>query len=69
LVTNDRRLIANARSLGAKILNNSAFIEWLLSKKKKAALPKPTISDTKQNIERLLTIFEQKLKDEDSDDQ
>ena len=65
VVTNDRGIMANARSLGAKTIKNAEFIEWLLSRKKKSAHPKPEVADTKQNIERLVNIFEKKLKEEE----
>jgi hypothetical protein len=65
VVTNDRGLVANVRPLGAKITGNAEFIEWLMSRKKKASSPKPEVADTKQNIERLLAIFEKRLEEED----
>lgn len=65
VVTNDRGLMANARSLGAKTTGTAPFIEWLLNRRKKNATPKPHIADTKQNIDRLLLIFEERLKEED----
>jgi predicted RNA-binding protein with PIN domain len=65
VVSNDRGLIANARPLGAKTIANADFIEWLLTRKKKTSSPKPHIADTKQNIDRLLKIFENRLKEEE----
>ena len=65
VVTNDRGLIANARRLGAKTMGNSEFIEWLLNRRKKGTAEKPHMADSKTNIERLLSIFEQKLKEDD----
>jgi len=63
VVTNDRALIANVRQAHAKAIGNEKFIHWILKKKKKTAF-KPDIADTKQNIERLLLIFEKKLEEE-----
>jgi len=65
VVTNDKGLTANARSHGAKTIANAPFIEWLLSKKKKPGAAKPEIADTKEHIDRLLKIFEKKLKAEE----
>lgn len=65
VVTNDRGLMANVRPLGAKIIGNAEFIEWLMSRKSRATSPKPPLADTKQNIERLLAIFEKRLEEED----
>lgn len=65
VVTNDRGLIANARSLGAKIVPNREFVERLLSRKKKGPPTKTEMADSKQNIERLRIIFEKKLSEED----
>jgi len=65
VVTNDRGLIANAKSHGSKTVGTAPFIEWLLNRKKQISSPKPEISDSKQNIERLLIIFENRLKEED----
>lgn len=64
VVTNDRGLIANVRSLGAKTIGNDKFIQWLVTRKKKPAL-KTEIADSKQNIERLIIIFEKRLKEEE----
>ncbi len=65
VVTNDRGLIANVRSLGAKTIGNAPFIEWLIHRKKGAPSREPEVADTKQNIERLLLIFEKRLEEED----
>ncbi len=66
VVTNDRALIANIRSHGAKAMGNAKFIDMLLKRRKKGGGAKPDIVDTKQNIQRLLSIFERKL-DEEAD--
>lgn len=66
VVTNDRGLIANCRPLGAKIVSNRDLIRWLQEKnKKRKKTAKISIVETKQNIDRLLKAFEDKLKEED----
>jgi predicted RNA-binding protein with PIN domain len=65
VVTNDRGLMAHVRPLGAKTMVNPEFIEWLLTRKKSVSTSKPKYADTKQNIERLLRIFEKRLEEED----
>lgn len=63
VITNDRGLIANCRPLGAKIISTYDFIKWLLEKsKKKKKAEKPTRTETKHDLDRLLQIFEKKLK-------
>lgn len=64
VVTNDKGLIAHARSHGAKIIGNAEFIECLIAKKRKTEKPKPEAADSKANIERLLKIFEKKLEED-----
>lgn len=64
VVTNDRGLIANVHPLGAKTIGNAKFIQWLVNRRKRPAL-KTEIADSKQNIERLITIFEKRLKEEE----
>lgn len=67
VVTNDRGLIANCRPLGAKIISNTEFLAWLQKKtKKKNKVAKISIVETKQNLDRLLKAFEEKLKEDDS---
>ncbi len=69
VVTNDRGLIRHVRSMGAKVQSNSEFIHSLLSRSKKRSEKKGMPSDSKQNIERLLKIFEERLmKNEGLDD-
>lgn len=65
VVTNDKGLIANVRSYGAKLLKNEEFIKKILIKKKNSTETKVDIADSKKNIERLQAIFEKKLKEED----
>lgn len=61
VVSNDKHLCREARSLGAKTQSNEAFLRYLEKKRparrEKAYEPK----DSPQNIERLLKIFEAEL--------
>ena len=63
VVTNDRGLRLHAQSLGAKVQGNVAFIQYLKKKslKKKKGKRAPVV-ETQQNIDRLLKIFEERLK-------
>lgn len=63
VVTNDRGLILHAKSLGAKVLSNSQFIQWIEKKKKQKKIEEP--KETRYNFERLLKIFEERLKNSD----
>lgn len=60
VVTNDKGLIRHAKSAGAKAMGNEEFIEWLHKPKKKKTVKEP--KETQQNIDRLLKIFEERLK-------
>lgn len=60
VVTNDRGLARHAKSYGSKVMGNDEFISWINKKKKKKAVE---AADTKENIDRLLKIFEEKLED------
>ena len=66
VVTNDRGLILHVASLGAKSLSNGEFIRWLKGKSKKKKAEEIEPKDSQKNIDRLLKIFEERLK-EDSD--
>lgn len=63
VISNDKKLQANARSLGARTMKSSEFIQWLKHKKKPTKTTKPQIVETAQNIERLLNIFEKRLEE------
>jgi predicted RNA-binding protein with PIN domain len=68
VVTNDRALFTNARVLGAKTTRNAEFIQWLMNRKKKnTGVPKPDITETRYNIDRLLVVFEKRLEEYDDD--
>jgi len=60
VVTNDKGLGLHAKSAGAKVQENDIFIHWLQKKKKKSQSLEP--KETQQNIDRLLKIFEERLK-------
>src|SRR6185312_915255 len=61
VVTNDKGLGLHARSHGAKVWSNAEFIHWLKGRgqKKKAKAIEP--KETKENIDRLLKVFEERL--------
>ncbi|MGB7978733.1 MAG: NYN domain-containing protein [Chlamydiales bacterium] len=60
VVTNDRGLGRHAKAAGAQVQDNDAFVQWLYKKKKggKTIVPK----ESQKNIDRLLKIFEERLK-------
>jgi predicted RNA-binding protein with PIN domain len=60
VVTNDKGLARHAKSAGAKVQINDEFIFWLHKKKKKTNSTES--KDTQQNLDRLLKIFEDRLK-------
>ncbi len=62
VVTNDRGLARHAKSHGAHVQENQPFIQWLNKRKKGAVKPEP--KETQQNIDRLLKIFEERLKED-----
>lgn len=64
VVTDDRGLASHARSHGAKVQTNRAFLDWLSKKAKKRKKEKKlSVSETPKNMERLLKAFEERLKD------
>lgn len=63
VVTNDKGLSLHAKSAGAKAQNNDLFIAWLYKKKKKGKSIEP--KETQSNIDRLLKIFEERLKNDE----
>lgn len=63
VVTNDRGLAMHAKSHGASVQSNDTFIKWLRKKKGKKKVIEPR--ETQQNIDRLLKIFEERLKNEE----
>lgn len=68
VITNDKGLALHARSKGSKVQSNVDFIRLLTSRSKKKSKKEITPVDTKQNIDRLLKIFEEKLKQNPDDD-
>src|SRR5690606_12624787 len=63
VVTNDRGLILHAKSHGAKIVSNKDFVHWIRGKAKKKLKKEVEPVDTKENIDRLMKIFEERLND------
>ena len=69
LVTSDKSLQMQAKSFKAQIQSIDDFIDWLYVKeqgikKESKNLEDSEALDTKQNIDRLLKIFEKKLKED-----
>lgn len=60
VVTNDRGLAMHAKSLGAKVQNNEAFIQWL--RKKKGQRVRRELKESEKNMRRLEQVFEERLK-------
>lgn len=63
VVTNDQKLAANARALGAKSQSNRAFLAFLGKKRRIKKRRSTAVKDTESNVSRLLKIFEERLKD------
>jgi predicted RNA-binding protein with PIN domain len=59
VITNDKGLHRHAKSAGAKVQENEEFIQWLKKRKKTDSKKEP--KETKQNIDRLLKIFEERF--------
>ncbi|MES2274345.1 MAG: NYN domain-containing protein [Chlamydiota bacterium] len=61
VITNDRGLSLHAGAAGAKVQSNADFIDYLKKKGAKNKDQKIAPRETKQNIDRLLKIFEERL--------
>lgn len=69
VVSSDRELTGKARQKGARVQTIEEFLSRLAKKqKKKKEVVKKTFRDTEANIERLSEIFEERLKDGNTDD-
>ncbi len=68
IVTSDISLSRHCRSFGAYTMTTLEFLKWLENKRKKSSgsspKKKPEFQDSHSNIERLIKIFEKKLKEE-----
>jgi predicted RNA-binding protein with PIN domain len=62
VITNDKSLVTHVRSAGAKTQSNAEFIHWLQKRKAKGRKSKVDPVESPKNIERLLAIFEERLK-------
>lgn len=62
VITNDQGLASHVKEKGARVQSNSDFIHWLKSKEKRRKRKEIEAVDTQQNIDRLLVIFEERLK-------
>jgi predicted RNA-binding protein with PIN domain len=67
VVTNDRGLSSHARSHGAKVQSNREFILFLKKRSQKTKKGNLEPQDTKQNLERLQKIFEERLENNPED--
>jgi predicted RNA-binding protein with PIN domain len=63
VVTNDKGLHLHVQALGAKVLSNRDFIHWLEKRLEKRREKEVEPKDSKPNLDRLLKIFEERLKD------
>ena len=62
VVTNDQSLKRHASAFGAKTMSSTAFLHWIVKRKSQKKTKKPIIRETSSEIERLLKIFEERLK-------
>lgn len=70
VVTSDGFLSHQAKSLGCQTMTIEKFLKWTLKKKKqldKIKSYEKNVQDTHFEFERLLEIFEKKLKDSDTE--
>jgi predicted RNA-binding protein with PIN domain len=68
VVTNDRSLKLHANSFGAKTMSIQAFLNWLMKRKKQKKSKKSVIRESPAQIERLVKIFEETLKNLDREE-
>lgn len=68
VVTSDKRLGMQCRHLGAHIQSLKQFFSWLSKKRSDQSkkTSQASFKDSKANIQRLLNIFESRLKEEDT---
>jgi predicted RNA-binding protein with PIN domain len=62
VVTNDQSLKRHVSALGVKTMGNQAFLHWIIKRKNKKTGKKTVIRETSYQVERLLKIFEERLK-------
>ena len=69
VVTADKNLAQSARNLGAFTKSPRSFIKWIANKQTKKEFSsideQNAFEDSKENIERLLKLFEKKLQESD----
>lgn len=65
VVTNDLGLRRHARCMEAKTQSNESFLSWLLKRSKMRKAKPRTITESPQQIKRLLEIFEDRLNKEE----
>lgn len=64
VVTNDVMLKKHVSALGVKTMSNHAFLQWIMKRKQKKKAKKAPIRESDAQIERLLKIFEERLKND-----
>jgi len=62
VVTNDRGLKSHCSAVGTKVLLNLDFLKWLQKKTEKNS-KKPFPKESQANLDRLLKIFEERVKE------
>jgi predicted RNA-binding protein with PIN domain len=68
VITNDMGLRRHAQAMGARTQSNESFLQWLAKKGKKKGTKGKVIKETAQQIDRLMKIFEERLKKKSTDD-
>jgi predicted RNA-binding protein with PIN domain len=64
VVTNDGMLRKHVSALGVKTMSNQTFLEWVMKKRRQKKNKKRVIRESDAQIERLVKIFEERLKDD-----
>lgn len=66
VVTADKSLAAKCRALGARIKSPETFLRWVTKKRNREV--ENNYEETKENIEKLLEIFEKRLQEQNLED-
>lgn len=64
VVTNDRNLKNHVSFVGAETMSIHAFLQWLMKRKAKKKSKKLVIKESPAQIERLVKIFEERLRND-----
>jgi len=62
VVTNDQSLKRHVSALGVNTMSNQAFLQWIVKRRSQKKGRKTVIRETSYQVERLLKIFEERLK-------